>query len=336
MQKSTNSMNKLSIDDKVNIYCVSYMPNSNQNDEVSQAFKNQKKLELSGITRTQLVEIIHEKSEILVIEFFEKFLQTCEIMFGSHNLSDLLRATFGQSFCTYIDTFNDKEGVSWLFLKEPWKSGSLDDLIEDLYINTYSYQLEFTSSEKLLLFNIIKEGAQSVDVFKSKADKVIYRNSFYTFGQIISAIFGEHVHQYVIISDTELRLKKRYRTMSDDYFLLNLGRVKECYSGSSSSDKTSHKKDSSINLPDPHKNTTCSLTFVADEVDDVDTTREEKKVNFSDAETVQIIEFLFRNGTTSSTKFFKEVYRITKILLYGCTLTGLFKALFGEYYNEYI
>ena len=67
-------------------------------------------------------------------------------------------------------------------------------------------------------------------------------------------MFGEHIHEYVIISDTVLRLKKRYRTMSDD-FLLNLRMVKECYSGSSNSDKTSHKKDSLSNLSDPHENT---------------------------------------------------------------------------------
>ena len=346
LHKRTDSMPKLNVDglhDRVNTDSILRVPNSSYDDKVSKTYENVKRLELSDISRTQLIEMIHEKSEILVIEFFERFHQTCEMLFGSHNLCDLLRATFGESFHTYIDTLNNEEGVSCLYLKEPWKSAPLDQLLEDLHIRTSTCQLEFTPSEKLLLFNITKEGAQSVDVFKSKADKVIFRNSFYTFEQIMSAMFGEHVHHYVIISDTVLRLKKKYRTMSNGDFLLNLGMVKECYSDGSSSDRTCHIKGSLGNLSHPCENTACSSTFVADEADngDVmfessDAAREEKKVNFSDVEKVQIIKFLFEKGTVVSTKLFKKVYQITKTSLDGCTLTDLFKGLFGDFYDNYI
>ena len=346
LSKRTNSIPKLNVDglhDRIYTDSISRVPSSSYDDKVSKAYENGKRLELSDITRTQLIEMIHEKSEILVIEFFEKFRQTCEMLFGSHNLSDLLRATFGESFHTYIDNLDNEEGVSCLFLKEPWRSRSLDQLLEDLHIRTSICRLEFTPSEKLLLFNITKEGAQSVEVFKSKADKVIFRNSFYTFGQIMSAMFGEPVHQYVKISDNVLRLKKKYRTMSNDNFLSNVGTMKECYSDGSSSDKTSHIKDSLSNLSDPRENTACSSTFVADEADngDVmfessDAAREEKKINFSDVEKVQIIEFLFEEGTVVSTKLFKKVYQITKTSLDGCTLTDLFEGLFGDFYDDYI
>ena len=346
LHKRTNFFPKLNVDslhDRVNTVSISSVPKSRYDDKVSKTYENGKRLELSDITRTQLIEMIHEKSEILVIEFFEKFHQTCEMLFGSHNLSDLLRATFGESFHTYIDTLNNEEGVSCLFLKEPWRSRSLDQLLEDLRIRTSICKLEFTLSEKLLLFNITKEGAQSVEVFKSKADKVIFRNSFYTFEQIMSAMFGEPVHQYVKISDNVLRLKKKYRTMSNDNFLSNLGTMKECYSDGSSSDKTSHIKDSLSNLSDPRENTACSKTFVADEADNSDVmfessdaAREEKKVNISDVEKVQIIEFLFEEGTVVSTKLFKKVYQITKTSLDGCTFTDLFEGLFGDFYDDYI
>ena len=111
-----NSKPKLNLDglhDRVNMDSISRMLNSSHDVNISKTYENEKRLELLGITRT--IEMIHEKSEILVIEFFEKFYQTCGMSFGSHNLSDLLRATFGESL--HSDTLNN-EGVSSLFLKE--------------------------------------------------------------------------------------------------------------------------------------------------------------------------------------------------------------------------
>ena len=216
-----------------------------------------------------------------------------------------------------------------------------------------SFRFQPLTQDKIALIFEIFEGKSITKIaFKANVDGIIPSIACCTVEQQLSVMLGKHVRKYFVLTENEIRLRKKYSKMTKSGLLFSIRSVlgksatkTDCNHGLVSNtckidgiNPGNTKSDRNLNL----EHTMAQQLLSGRNEVNTDCNKEDcekpaysyESANFSEAVRVKIIEFIYQSTTLLCTTFRKEINQIIRTDSY--TIQEIISETFGINASHYI
>ena len=200
-------------------------------------------LKFSDAVRVKIIEFIHQSSPISCNAFISEVRQITPTY--GYTVHNIVFETFGKDTSHYIQFEYKGNHVKGFFLKNPWKTKSLLDILDSLNLSKVVVKAEVTEDDtvrsrtssavesmnnissskgnvlavlstrdKLLIIDLIKKGSKTFEVFKAEADSLVASSKLTDFHCLMVSLFGDFIQKYVSLENGRISLRDRFKQTS--------------------------------------------------------------------------------------------------------------------------
>ena len=197
-------------------------------------------LKLCDAVKVKIIEFIHQSSPISCNAFISEVKQITPTY--GYTVHNIIFETFGKDTSHNIQFEYKGNHVKGFFLKNPWKTKSLLDILVSLNLSKVAVKAEVTEGDtvrsrtspavesmntsssskgnvlavlskkdKLLIIDLIKKGSKTFEVFKAEADSLVASSKLTDFHGLMVSLFGDFIQKYVSLENGLISLRDRFK-----------------------------------------------------------------------------------------------------------------------------